>query len=135
MACLMTTAWIRSYLIHDTIDVTHHNTSHVIESLYGRLCCYRHFFPEGNLDYSIERFATHPDPEDHSLSARVRFPNGSHTEWCGFECGAISFPPDEEIQWLVAPYSSLVLPLTLLSAWLLLIKPRSAKSAKESSRA
>ena len=28
-----------------------------------------------------------------------------------------------------------VLPLTLLSAWLLLIKPRPAKSAKESSRA
>ena len=33
------------------------------------------------------------------------------------------------------PYWSLVLPLTLLSAWLILIKPRPAKSAKESNRA
>ena len=33
------------------------------------------------------------------------------------------------------PYWSLVLPLTLLSAWLILIKPWPAKSAKESNRA
>ena len=36
--------------------------------------------------------------------------------------------------WYV-PYWFIVLPLTLLSAWLLLIKPRPAKSAKESSHA
>jgi hypothetical protein len=35
----------------------------------------------------------------------------------------------------VIPYWLLVLPLTLLSAWLLLSKPRPAKPAKESSRA
>jgi hypothetical protein len=41
---------------------------------------------------------------------------------------------EDSVSWLI-PYWSLVLPLTLLSAWLLLSKSRAANSAKEANRA
>ena len=37
--------------------------------------------------------------------------------------------PIDEAEWCRIPYWSLVLPLTLLSAWLILAKPRKAKAA------
>jgi hypothetical protein len=48
--------------------------------------------------------------------------------WCGFYCGV----PDDHYSkfMLVVPYWSIVIPLTLLSAWLLLGKPRQAKKAE-----
>jgi hypothetical protein len=49
--------------------------------------------------------------------------------------GRISLQIDEGEHPGDVPYWRLVLPLTLLSAWLLLIKPRPAKPAKESNRA
>ena len=54
-------------------------------------------------------------------------------KWCGFEFGVASrFVEQRRVQRWTIPYLPLVLPLALLSAWLILVKPRPAKSAKES---
>lgn len=49
--------------------------------------------------------------------------------WCGFYCGA----PDDHYSKIiiVVPYWSMVLPLTLLSAWLLFSNPRLPKNEPE----
>lgn len=52
-----------------------------------------------------------------------------HRGWCGFliDEGRWGQPTTHRLRVWVVPYWSIVIPLTLLSAWLLLSKPRVAK--------
>jgi hypothetical protein len=49
--------------------------------------------------------------------------------WCGFDFCDSANDSDVQSRSRIIPYWSLVLPLTLLSAWLILIKPRKAKGS------
>jgi len=59
------------------------------------------------------------------LSAGV-LTDAPYREWCGFKYGMKLIPqgPVCKVNFRMIPYWSLVIPLTLLSAWLLLSKPR-----------
>lgn len=52
--------------------------------------------------------------------------------WCGFGAGRIGGPPDRnwlKVCWVI-PYWSVVVPLTLISFWLLLFKPHKSTLKK-----
>ena len=105
MACLLTVAWMRSFVIGDRLQVA----SHFLISAGGGVEW--QFDRTGDL---IDWTSAPVDPDGIFFLFRM----GSQIR-----------------RTIYLSYWSLVLPLTLLSAWLLLIKPRPAKSAKESSHA
>ena len=133
IALLLTVVWMRSYLVEDYLHIRHKPSLHGVRSFDGCLAWVR---------VSPSQFRQRIQWRSIPIS---ELGPGSHWggwkfewrwKWCGFDCGAASTATTgvRGQMWAI-PYWSLVLPLTLFSAWLLLIKPRPAKSAKESSRA
>ena len=132
MALLLTVAWMRSYGVRDEISIPGHQYGQSIESFGGGVCWQRWSNSSGPLDdLSIELKSYKDVPtasypwEDLEVEWR--------RDWAGFRFGAATFTwklsnqtfSDRMELWTV-PYWSLVLPLTLLSAWLILAKPRKA---------
>lgn len=128
-ALLLTVAWMRSFLVHDTL-LLHCEPRWYSEILsrHGRLRWSRSEQPpDSSATYSFDG-----PSRWHSVDARNDRWFDPATEdqryqwqwkWYGFGIGAIlpgSAAPS--IRLWVVPYWLFILPLTLLSAWLLLIK-------------
>ncbi len=104
MACVLMVGWMRSYLIIDAVSLGAVKQGQSLMSKGGRLgLTDQWFYDKDQLYWKSFTIA----------QARIMFP--------------IHGGPD--IRFWVVPYWSLVLPLTLLSAWLILAKPRKAKAA------
>jgi hypothetical protein len=146
MACVFSAGWVRSLLIADTLDISsgRFRRDNII-SLHASICWIRdddkkphnqfiHWYtgrhPARNyheteaaaLDTPEHRFPAHLPMELHSSFASVE------NEWyywgfATFDCIRPS-PSTLRTRVLAVPYWSLVVPLTLLSACLLLSKPR-----------
>jgi len=151
MAVLLAGAWMRSYENRDQVVSQFNQTTHILESFDGCLS-WKLFSPARNsipLMYQMN-FAAQPEVgspfEWRSVPASscsagdidIWTTFGCKTKWrwqCGgFIAGSVEydFPstrPLQRISVYFVPYWSLVLPLTLLSAWLILAKPRKAKAA------
>ncbi len=134
MACVLAVGWSRSYLATDALNIpTREFTIQVLASVNGSLVW-------GGLDGRKSKFI----PNIHVWDTREA--NGIHDtlilgqqqfRWLGFE--VVDFneryygrktQPNATVYhayWIIR-YWSLVPPLTLLSAWLILGKPRKAKS-------
>ena len=148
MALLLTTGWMRSYVVQDVVLLQRMPTHHVLQSSRGRILwwgvSYSLFLSDKELEESSQEGTSFEWISLDTSEMRVWTSDEIDTEdgsgWLfgggGFLIGADSDDLNGPMtrRWLCS-YSLIVLPLTLLSAWLLLIKPRPAKSAKESSRA
>ena len=138
MACLLTVGWMRSIAEFDCFCLTGNSWLHVswfnvtIQSAEGRLTLFR-----DSPDYGIAALwwsgenAKTIEPYD-----PLGVAEGIHIEWrrdwACFTFGAYHVLEGTELirtDVYDIPYWSLVLPLTLLSAWLILIKPRKAKGS------
>ena len=112
MALLLMAGWMRSYVIQDVLSIYDNQSRRLVVSFNGQLNWER-LTPFVSLQTSpmpVVRWRTFP------FNNPVGWRNSKAALW-------------------TVPYWPFVLPLTLLSAYLLLIKPRPAKSAKESNRA
>lgn len=142
MACLLAVAWMRSRVYGDFITFDRGDrTNQFLASFQGGIKWIRSShesvvaptIPPRFL-FSI-RFVAESDESLQPIFAG-QINTGWEWQWrgFGFVCGKAVVSGYIVSVWKV-PYLSLVSPLTLLSAWLILIKPRPAKAAKESSRA
>ena len=132
MALLLFTAWMRSYVFRDRVFFPGQQYCQTITS-HGGSILWDQWLNPGKFDSLPIEFTSFKDlftdcypGEDIEVEWRM--------DWAGFAFGKAN-PISDRMAWWIVPYWALVLPLTLLSAWLLLIKPRPAKSAKESSHA
>lgn len=126
LACVLAAGWVRSFRFGDQIDFKSFHVTHVVESESGRLKWSR--WPTSIRLSPAFRWQTWRIPED--SSARIlhhyhdaidqlsHMPNGE---------SATSLP--SRIFLLMAPYWSIVVPLTALSAHLLLSKSKSRATA------
>lgn len=123
IACVMTSGWIRSWGLQDAF--TFHSGKHTKDSLFslaGALVWVRYDemqdeFPRPT-GFSSVRFVGRPF-EDPDIQWRGR-------RW-GFGVGKLKSEP---IVFRTIPYWSLIMPVTLLSAWLLLWRRRKPTSKR-----
>ena len=126
VACVLTVGWMRSYVIQDALLIPAQDGFSGIESHGGSLTWFRWSAsqPELSFEWISQDAEFESDPWD-QVDIAWRF------ELAGFRFGAATAkdsPASRLVLWIL-PYWSLVLPLTLLSAWLILIKPRKAKGS------
>jgi len=138
-ACAMSGMWIRSLTIRDVLAWKCFNVDFAIRSFEAGLGWQRYSPSDPNtsvgwLTDSGKKFF-YFDPwwtyENFDVVATT-----SRMDWAGFNFGSIEWttltdPPKKGAfaVWII-PYWSLILPLTLLSAYLLVAKPRVAKPKK-----
>lgn len=114
-ACLFSAGWVRSKTV---TDVFHLDSARLL-SMDGSL-----LIEEGDFAFGLPRW-TCSRWESLSETFRIVF----EWEWHFLGLGKGAFG-DDPPYWFV-PYWSVVTPLTLLSAWLLLSKPRARKPTIE----
>lgn len=131
MSCALTAGWVRSIAKFDFVNqVGESSTLLQVYSGFGNCGCMALSTKDGALDFFASRFETY----DIDPGARIFNPfEDSDQVWrfCfgGFDCGqsisVLHFKTACQI-----PYWSIVIPLTLLSTYLLLSKPRQTTSKK-----
>ena len=112
VACALCTMWMRSLSIQDVCVFQFGSTASDVLSQRGMIYWHVTRF-EGELKYSFDRFYTAAFAADDELAGPER------RIW------------DDNEEWYSLPYPLLVLPLTLLSAYLILWKPRKRKTADQ----
>ena len=127
MACVLMGGWIRSLRVHDQLIVPRGDSVHIFASQNGMLGWARISQLLATIPFSWTSTTLTGTMEDSWDDAEV------HWRWhcCGFDIGAATLTAKSSIwgikmeveQWGV-PYWSLTIPLTLLSAYLMLWKPR-----------
>ena len=138
MACLLMIGWLRSYTTQDAITISFGSSiQRVLVSNSGRLIVVHVSIvanqpirtipwtsfktPNGEWELRFELSGNQIFIWQHEISKDLFFTGTTHV-------GA-NFPGYGR-RWRQVPYWSVVLPLTLLSAWLLLSKPPIPKSGK-----
>lgn len=135
MACVSAAGWMRSTDVADAIFIptgeesTGNDTTDVIWSSNSRIAWGRFLQSVWNGDSRSIRIESNELLGGHLLGVPPFF-NDNDTEWdlsvCGFGIGSSRTTPMTSM-WVIS-YWSIVPPLTLLSAWLLLSKPRAIKA-------
>ena len=114
MAMVLTAAWMRSRVVEDIVSFTWSDRLHMIVSSYSRASWWAMAKSRGAINWTSR-----------SIPLTERGGN-SHLEpllWIELLTGGTKHGPAQTAIWTVN-YWSLALPPTLLSAWLILIKPR-----------
>ena len=135
MAMLLTGAWIRSLVLQDQILTQHKRSLLNVKSFDGRIWWGRHTPTPFEMTYE---WMSNPFPKSERIDPWENYDLHWCWKWGGFNFGAgkgNSAMGGRETEIWIVPHWSIVLPLTLLSAWLILSKPRPAKSARESDHA
>ncbi|WP_397570114.1 hypothetical protein [Schlesneria sp. T3-172] len=138
MACNFAGGWLRTFYVGDGIDIGRvvvgslEGSLVVVGSLEGSLVVVGSlegslvvvgtmeeslYFPEWNCE--------EPRAAKEELKSLDEIVKG--WRWCGVVCGRIDALSDRGASVWIVPYVYLVVPLTLLSAYLLLSKPRQPK--------
>jgi hypothetical protein len=138
IALLVMAGWLRTRVITDAVTIIHEDSIHTFHGFGGRVGWLRLTPVSGRRlpiqgTYSIRwtrgdalrPFVTNPDPFE-NFSAEWEW--NRRWQWCGFDFASTAGPT--AAMWII-PYWSPSLPLTLLSAWLLLGKRRPVKLAKK----
>ena len=139
MALVLTLGWIRSFAIRDVVALPRTDTEEVFSSSYQSLSwlSYRFRSPESPV------FLVRHDGTDTTKWFTPQMRLGSHLiwddaeirwrwRWCGFgegEVQAIATDGNKNT-FRVIPYWSIATPLALISAFLLLTKPRKTTQKK-----
>ena len=116
MACLLAVAWMRSYVVRDVVTFTRSDRLHMIVSSHSHASWWAMANVYSQMEWN--RYSIPP-------TERGRNSHLAHFRLMESTIASVmlqSRPPQGAI-WTV-PYWSLVLPLTLLSAWLILGKTR-----------
>ena len=129
MALVFVGGWVRSLTIQDSFLC--HRDDHsgfFVNSNQGCLSWNRiHELQPEQLRFADRYFTGDAASFDRFLNNEVNW----HWKTCGFEFGETTQHNSRvRSEFGVVPYWSIVIPLTLLSAWLLLIKPRSSHRKK-----
>lgn len=142
MTCILMVGWVRSIEKRESLHLTLWQVQNIVISVDGKLVIAR---CPVNMNFGAVEWISLPTtsvfgprngslrPVDASTLFNVFRGNFNKFEWrrqfFGFDCGVIVRVSDSalRIRYIFAPYWSLVIPLTLLSAWLLLSKPRPSK--------
>jgi len=131
MACVFAAGWVRSPRIEDMVNCYSGTpTTGVLYSVHGSLFVGWYTNESAYHKLSLPGWYT-VNPQ---LEGRVFFLSGDldwEWKWCGFGFGhwsPVEGGPDEFL--FMIPYWSIVVPLILVSALLLLIKPRKSTPEK-----
>ena len=129
MALALMAVWMRSFVVCDSVYTAKGKFTCGLVSSSGQLHWYKTAKVDGrNLQVDLRTmwlsFPIRPDPD--GFDDRFRFDDRVFT-WGGFEFYDLPLARSAHTVGGAIPYWSLVLPLTLLSAWLILAKPRKAK--------
>ena len=143
MACVLAGGWMRSYVIEDEFIWRSQTLAYFLKSANGRINyetnsnesvvkdVYSLAFPTGWRRWPGVLYEP-ADPSDEPGDIFDDLVVESRWRWGGFDFGtAVSSFFSMRLSIWIVPYWSLVLPLTLLSAWLILIKPRKAKGTPQ----
>ena len=139
IACLFAAGWVRSQHIVDCIFVGHPGRVHHLSSdafgIWSAYTCYRQTH-QGVTTRLLPEFSYRSFKEPlRPISPDFEFSTDHYTvrTFCGFYFAVATQNDDsiieEESTWII-PYWSIVIPLTLLSAFLLLSKPCKSTSKK-----
>ena len=135
MALLLTVCWERSFIRDDCVFIPYRHSITCVSSCGGVVSWGRSAQNISCIPFmwqSIE-VSESEDPEAHYDPWQCYSDIDWRRDWAGVSFGAGIQHGPEGTSWpfamCVIPYWSLVLPLTLLSAWLILAKPRKAKAA------
>ncbi len=138
LALLLMGVWVRSTVVEDQLAINWLGRLHWFHSFNGTVA-WKQYTPwiQAKSFVLYERESPPTDHTDHWDN------DDDDVDWswkwraCEFEfrAGTFSKPFWGDIRLRIIPYWSLVLPLTLLSAFLIISKPKQPKSAKEPKRA
>lgn len=123
MACAVVEMWSRSYVVLESLEFTFCGMDHSLQAIVGSVCT-RHARPPKLLQVT---WKSSPLPDIDRRYWMKKGILGYHSdrwlrrEWGGFVFSQHGEQPQTQ---LVFPYWSLALPLTLLSAYLILWKSR-----------
>jgi hypothetical protein len=135
LACALMALCVRSCMLCDELSFRAFGDRHYVISQSSRLLfgTDRKSTVWGSVRHSVVRIAHMRDTDmpfdDSYLESRWRY------KWVGVEWGFYEvkefklYGLPKNLYWCRVPYWSLILPMTLLSAWLILAKPRKAKGA------
>jgi hypothetical protein len=143
LACVFMAGWLRSATIRDDVMIAGENVRHALASSTGLLRWARHTGIK-NTDQKndarqilnagrplIEWNSAGDFQKDDNDSFWKHCTNEWRHGWGGFDFGAGTHKRwNCHIERWAIPYWSIVIPLTLLSAWLLLSKPRHSNQKK-----
>ena len=127
MACLFMVGWFRSQTRFEYIDFSFGNVTYGVTSMHSGLAFSRtmELDPTSVLDFidfkSVELFIKPQDPFN-GTPWSPGFQFDWRWDWAGFHIGEGQYATRRD-QDIMVPYWSIVLPLTALSAFLLLSKP------------
>ena len=141
MALLLTAAWFRSLVLTDIFATVAFGDHHVVQSGHGVVVWARQL----GFTIFIDGWYSHDTIEHRTIVSKSSKWNEAWKPAESWRCcwqygiGDAAVGCHEQVEgggrlrtlWWRAPYWELVLPLTLLSGWLILAKPRPAKTAKE----
>lgn len=132
LACVFAVGWVRSFGTQDTLTVRlNPSAHHKLISVSGRLLVMTLSIDGGPI--AIVHHWTVRPTEENRFSYEVWFPDSSGTItkdhlsmafWSSGTDGGAFYDSTIAVKWYQFPYWSIVLPLTAISAWLLLSKPR-----------
>ncbi len=123
MALLLMAGWMRSAILMDVIIIACGKETHIAQSLEGELS-WRWLVNIAPQQSSAEWHTLKDAPLYLRFSTATSLTTERQLKWCGFDFGTTA---ENDGSWGIVPYWSLVLPLTLLSAWLILVKARNEK--------
>ena len=141
LACLFAMAWIRSYLLADVIEYTSGKYSQEeFQSVDGNLEWWTdQFFDESSVPFDVDPsfrwndsttiinyYGNHFRLHEIKMEWTLWWPGG------GIGNAPASVVGNDSRRLRFVSYWSIVLPLTLLSGWLLLSKPRPSKTKADS---
>ena len=130
MACLFSGGWVRSLFCYDSIRLNFQSSVYAISSGWGEL----HFVTgtyAGGLPIVLMSSRDIPPKQDVFAWDRVK--TLWQWEWAGFQCRDVLFF-HERYRFCFVPYWPVAIPLTLISLWLLLLKPRQSNPVKSVSQ-
>jgi hypothetical protein len=118
--------WARSQLVEDTVSIPTRGRSDLLTSLEGRLIW------EASARKSKDSLAWKSQTAKYDwLSPWVTNGLLPRYEFAGLEYGGHNLAGGAgNYRWVVVPYAWLVLPCTLLSAYLILVRPRVIKATQ-----
>jgi hypothetical protein len=126
-ACVFALGWIRSYERRDFLNLRLGNSVIRIASL-GAHFKFIHVTPAADNQFGWDSYPEQPgyDPTKDLEGYDLQW----HAHFLGFYCGCGILNSSLRTTIFTTPYSSIVIPLSLLSAWCLLTKPRSKSVTK-----
>lgn len=130
MACASLTVWLRSQIATDEVRIERRGTRDVFHSFDGRIYWCRVTLRPGTVPPNVfpplvawKTYDLSHSPNSRLVGPFDERPNTYNWGWCGFYFGSEYYVNGKDAIWAV-PYWSLLVPLTLLSAYLVLWKPR-----------